>query len=393
MSKMLVGAARNRITAGLVLLGFAATGVVVQPAPVEASTLVTRTYSYTGSTDTFTVPEGVSSMTAGTEYQLVVPASLVPSDVTALVLNLAVTEATGGGYITLYPCASTRPLSAAINFTAGETKANLVDVMFRTDSVLCLWSNVDSHAVVDLQGFHSTSGSGRLVPRTAVRLVDTRPTDALEAGQVLQIPVIGDGKARAGTTTVALNVAVDDPQRAGFLTVYPCGTNRPWAANLNFSAGRTISNEVMVQPGADGMVCVFTTAATQLVVDLNATYDPTALASFTPLVSGRLADTRSTTKVLAGEIVELHIVSATGAPAGTTALSLNVAVTDAEGAGYLTVYPCNATMPLAANLNFAAGQTTSNHVTATVSDDGRICVFASRTTQVVVDVEGIYRRG
>ena len=97
--------------------------------------------------------------------------------------------------------------------------------------------------------------------------------------------------------------------------------------------------------------------------------------------------------MLAGETVELHIVSATGAPAGTTALSLNVAVTEPEGPGYLTVYPCNATMPLAANLNFAAGQTTSNHVTATVSDDGRICVFASRTTQVVVDVEGIYRQG
>ena len=217
--------------------------------------------------------ESGAPMTAGTEYRLAVPASLVPDDVTALVLNLAVTESANGGYITLYPCASTRPLSAAINFTAGETKANLVDAMFRTDSVLCLWSNVDTHAVVDLQGFHSTSGNGRLVPRTAVRLVDTRPADALAAGQVLQIPVIGDGKARAGTTTVALNVAVDDPQRAGFLTVYPCGTNRPWAANLNFAAGQTISNEVMVQPGADGMVCVYTTSPTQLIVDLNATYD------------------------------------------------------------------------------------------------------------------------
>ena len=97
--------------------------------------------------------------------------------------------------------------------------------------------------------------------------------------------------------------------------------------------------------------------------------------------------------MLGGETVELPIVSATGAPTGTTALSLNIAVTEPEGPGYLTVYPCNATMPLAANLNFAAGQTTSNHVTATVSDDGRICVFASRATQVVVDVEGIYRQG
>ena len=63
MSDILTGAARTRITAGLVLLGFAASGVVVQPAPVAASTLVTTTYTYSGAIDTFTVPPGVSSIT------------------------------------------------------------------------------------------------------------------------------------------------------------------------------------------------------------------------------------------------------------------------------------------------------------------------------------------
>ena len=63
MSDNLTGAARTRITAGLVLLGFAATGVVVQAAPAAASTVVTTVYSYTGATETFTVPAGVSSIT------------------------------------------------------------------------------------------------------------------------------------------------------------------------------------------------------------------------------------------------------------------------------------------------------------------------------------------
>jgi hypothetical protein len=332
-----------------------------------------------------------AGMIAGTEFRVVVPAALVPADVSALVLNLTVTDAQRSGYITIYPCGFPRPLAAAINFTAGETKANLVDAMFRSDGPLCLWSNVDTDAVVDLQGFHSPSGNGRLVPRTAVRLVDTRPDDALVDHQVLQIPVIGDGRAAAGTTTATLNVAVDDPQRAGFLTVYPCGTDRPLASNLNFVRGQTVSNEVMVQPGTDGMVCVYTTAATHLVVDLDATYETSGVAHFTALMPGRLADTRLTTKVLAGEHVEWTVVGDGGAPAGTNAVSVNIAVSEPEGAGFLPVYPCKADMPLASNLNFADGQTISNHVTATIGANGKICVFTSRATNIVIDIEGIYR--
>ena len=329
-------------------------------------------------------------LTGATEFRLVVPASVVPSDVSALVLNLTVTQAARDGYVTIYPCGVTRPLAAAINFTAGETKANLVDALFRNGDILCLWSNVDTDVVVDLQGFHSRSGNGRLVPRDAFRLVDTRPADALVADQVLQIPVIGDGRARAGTTTVALNIAVDEPQRAGFLTVYPCGTDRPWVSNLNFAAGQTVSNEVMVEPGTDGMVCVYTTAATQLVVDLDATYDAAGTSRFTALVPGRLGDTRLTTKVLAGQSVEWTVVGDAGAAVGTNAVSLNIAVTEPEGAGYLTVYACGSAMPWASNLNFAAGQTISNHVTSSIGANGKICVYTSRTTNVVIDVEGTY---
>jgi hypothetical protein len=331
-----------------------------------------------------------AQLTAGSEYRLTVPASLVADDVSSLVLNLTVTEAESSGFVSMYPCGTNRPLAAAINFSAGETKATLVDAVFHAGGALCLWSNVATDVVVDLQGFHSASGQGRLVPRTAVRLVDTRPNNALVASQVLQIQVVGDGKAAAGTIAVALNVAVDDPQRAGFLTVYPCDATRPWASNLNFVAGQTVSNEVMVQPAADGTVCVYTTAAIHLVVDLDGTYEASGLQRFSALVPGRLADTRLTTQVLGGQTLEWTVVGEYAAPEGTTALSLNIAVTEPEGAGFLTVYPCGTNMPLASNLNFAAGQTISNHVTATVGASGKICVFASRTTDLVIDVEGIY---
>jgi YVTN family beta-propeller protein len=333
------------------------------------------------------------SLAAATELRLLLPAALVPADVSSLVLNVTVTDAVVGGYLTIYPCGSARPLAAAVNFAAGETRANLVDAMLVAGGALCLWSNVDIDAIVDLQGFHSESGSGRLVPGTAVRLVDTRPDSALVADQVLQVPVVGGGRAPASASTVTLNVTVVDPESAGFLTVYRCGTDRPWASNLNFVDGQTVGNEVMVQPGTDGMVCVYTTAATHLVVDLDATFEAGGIDVFSTLVPGRFADTRVSSKVLAGETMEWSIVGDDRAPNGTTALSMNVAVSDPEGGGYLTVYPCGAPMPVASNLNFVDGQTASNHVTASLGDDGGLCVFASRTTNLVIDIEGLYSHG
>lgn len=327
---------------------------------------------------------------AADERRLAVPAGLLPTDATALELNLTVTRPVRGGYITVYPCGTPRPLAAAINFTADETKANLVDAMYRADGDLCLWSNVDTDVVVDLQGYHSDSSVARLVPRSAVRLVDTRPDHPLGAEHVLQVPVIGARKASAGTATVALNVAVDTPQHDGFVTVYPCGTDRPWASNLNFTSGQTVSNEVLVQPGDEGSICVYTTATTHVVVDLDATYDATGPAGFTALVSGRLADTRLATTVSAGHVTTWAVVGDDAAPAGTIAVSLNVAVTDPARDGYLTVYPCGSPMPWASNLNFAAGQTISNHVTASVGDDGKVCIYASQDTDIVIDVEGTY---
>ena len=330
------------------------------------------------------------SMAAATEFVLAVPSGLVPSDATGLVLNVAVTNARGAGFLTIYPCGTARPLAAALNFVPGEIKANLVDAIFRDGGTLCMWSNVALDAVVDLQGFHSDSGNGKLVPRTAVRLLDSRPDDALMAGQVLQIPVIGEQAAPIGTSTVALNIAVDDPQQAGFLTVYPCGTARPLASNLNFAAGQTVSNEVMVQPGADGMVCVYTMATTHLVVDLDGTFQATGSSRFSPLIPGRFADTRAASKPLAGQTMEWTVAGVDGAPIGTTAVSLNIAVTEPEGPGFLTVYPCGAPRPLASNLNFAGGQTISNHVTATLGENGKLCVFTSRSANIVIDIEGIY---
>ena len=48
------------------------------------------------------------------------------SGVAAVVLNLTVTEPTGGGYVTVWGDGTTRPTASNLNFAAGATVSNLV---------------------------------------------------------------------------------------------------------------------------------------------------------------------------------------------------------------------------------------------------------------------------
>src|SRR4051812_10085655 len=57
-----LGQRRTQLTTSLLVLAMAAGGVAIEAAPVAASSTITNTYSYTGGTQPFTVPAGVTSI-------------------------------------------------------------------------------------------------------------------------------------------------------------------------------------------------------------------------------------------------------------------------------------------------------------------------------------------
>ncbi|MDP1804746.1 MAG: hypothetical protein Q8K72_06245, partial [Acidimicrobiales bacterium] len=79
---------------------------------------------------------------------------------------------------------------------------------------------------------------------------------------------------------------------------------------------------------------------------------------------------------------------------GASAVVLNVAVTGPTATGYLTVFPMGEPVPLASNLNFAAGDTVPNLVTAKLGAGGSVQLYnAMGSTHVIVDVAGWYDDG
>ena len=72
-------------------------------------------------------------------------------------------------------------------------------------------------------------------------------------------------------------------------------------------------------------------------------------------------------------------------------MALNVTAVDARTVEFVMVWPCGEAMPDASNLNFAAGQTIANSVVSKVGDGGRVCVFTSAATDLLVDIAGAFR--
>jgi hypothetical protein len=66
-----------------------------------------------------------------------------------------------------------------------------------------------------------------------------------------------------------MNVTVANTTAPGFVTVYPCnGQSPPDVSNLNFGSAVAVSNLVSTQVGNGNMVCIATSATTDVIVDI-----------------------------------------------------------------------------------------------------------------------------
>ncbi|MFJ4667973.1 right-handed parallel beta-helix repeat-containing protein [Kitasatospora purpeofusca] len=253
-------------------------------------------------------------------------------------------------------------------------------------------------------GEHRDFGSV-FTPAGPVRLLDTREavgvpgTEAVPAfGQVdLQVQGVA-GIPASGVTAVTMNVTVTGPTENGHLRVYPHGEERPDTSNLNWTAGRTLANQVTV-PVKDGKVSFYNHSGgtVHVIADLAGYYGAEG-DLFHPLSPSRLLDTREavgvpgTEAVPAGGTVDLQVAGLAGAPLdGVTAVTMNVTATEPSEDGHLRVYPHGTALPQTSSLNWTAGRTVPNLVTVPVKD-GKVSFYNSSggTVHLIADLAGYY---
>ncbi|HTJ68307.1 MAG TPA: PKD domain-containing protein [Actinospica sp.] len=335
---------------------------------------------------------------------------LPASGVQAVTLNVTMTNATGHGNIDAYADGATRPSTSNINFGAGQTVANQVIAPVGKDGSIDLYNQGTGTVdlVADVAGYYATgAGLGMEPLGNPTRLLDTRKGTGTK-GVIAAVPAKGtlkltsadtDGWLSGGTTDV-FNVTVTNAKAGGYLSVYTDGTTRPGTSSLNFGAGQTVANEVVVTEASDGTIDFYNNASgtVDVIADLLGMFTTAGGSGYVPISPQRLLDTRYGTGAPEAAVAPFGTVQVTvpgvdGIPSGLAAVAANVTVTGPTAGGDVEVYPeYLSSRPGVSTLNFGKGGTVANATTMTTEDTGlKLYNESPGSSELILDVFGYYQ--
>ncbi len=231
--------------------------------------------------DTTRALNSTGRMTAGQTIRVNVPAAGVgvPGGTPAVALTITgISPDPGGAFITAYPCGVTRPNVSNLNPSTGVTKQNFAIVSLSSGGDLCVYTPRALHMKVDVMGFFTSSNPHAMVPTTPTRVIDTRDKYRplmnfglggvqLPAGTTKTLQLAGDRNIPIGASVISANVTIVAPSAGGSVTLWDCGTQPP-IQSVNFSKGHTVANGLQVQLSTSGTLCIRSTAATHVVIDV-----------------------------------------------------------------------------------------------------------------------------
>ena len=253
-------------------------------------------------------------------------------------------------------------------------------------------------------------GYGEYVGVDPVRVLDTRSgvggtVGKAAAGQRINVDATAPATVPDDAWAIAVNVTVTEPDAAGFLTVVPGNSaftdskGQPLASNLNFAAGQTVPNLVVVGAFGNRMLSTQISAGSaHVVMDVVGYFIGTGAergARLESVAPTRVADSRTGLGVIGGAGAlgaGTTVLDLSGVPAGATGVALNVTATEGTESSFLTVYSGDlAAAPDASSLAVAPGVSRPNLVFTRLSADRRVNVFNfAGNVHVAVDLVGVF---
>ena len=331
----------------------------------------------------------------------------VPGDSLAASLNVAALNPSSDGYLTVYPCGIGLPNTSNVNYTTGSNVANFVISKLGSGKV-CIYTSSETDLIMDVSGSFPAGSATSYTNVSPARLMDTRiggstidgqfsSTGRLGADSVKELTVTNRAGIPATASAVSMNITVVNPVANGYVTIYPCDSGRPSTSNVNYTAGKVISNAVISKIG-NGKVCIYTNIATDMLVDVNGAFN--SVTSYSSILPSRILDSRPGTSTIDGQFVGIGrrpagsttIVDVAGrasVPGDSLAASLNVAALNPSSDGYLTVYPCGIGLPNTSNVNYTTGSNVANFVISKLGS-GKVCIYTSSETDLIMDVSGSF---
>ena len=347
----------------------------------------------------------------------------VPATASAAVVNLAIVDNAGSGYVLIYPAGEAPPLASTANCNvAGCIVANMAHVKLGTAAGsegkvrVKRSSGINADFVVDILGVYlpvdptvaaGAVGGGRFVPLpSAQRVYETRPTyggsgafGAKETRVVALRGSNGTGSAviPADALAVVVSVAAIDGS-AGYWTVFGSSQSvHPDASTLNLDStgASTRAAQAIVRIDGNPSVKVFSQTGGHFILDVVGYFTGTSAdvstdGLFVPGAPQRRLDTRNTQTLAPWNGSTFEFTVNAPPSASVAAAVVNLTATSPWDYGYLTAYAAGTAKPLTSNLNISAWpQTIANHAIVPVSNRG-VTVYTFAGAHIIADVEGWY---
>lgn len=219
----------------------------------------------------------------------------IPNAALAIVGNATTVNPQGPGFpfLTLFPADAARPLVASSNYLPGQVMNAPFTVGLSANGAFKIFPTTQTDLVIDVLGYYSTevtdvNGAGLLfnpLPKP-VRLLETRA--GFTGCYITGVPLVGgitrtqpaqglcNGVTIASNALAVIgNATVIFPQSGGYLTFWPSDAAQPTVAASNFAAGQVFNRHFTVGLGsADGAFKIFTSATTDLVIDVSGFFAP-----------------------------------------------------------------------------------------------------------------------
>ena len=258
--------------------------------------------------------------------------------------------------------------------------------------------------------------AAQFVTVTPCRLYDTRPqyggSGPISGGtsRTFNLPQLAQSKGCANLSTASaysLNVAVVPHGSLSYLTMWPTSEEQPLVATLNSLDGRIKANAAIVPAGYQGAINVYVTNTTDVILDIDGYFGPVSgsTLAFYPLTPPcRVADTRRSdfppglgTPHLSGLAQRDFPVLASpcGIPGTAQGYSLSLTAVPypslGSPLGYLEVWPKDQRpQNPVSTLNNLTGTIVANAALVPAGTDGKITVYPSNGTDLVIDANGYF---
>jgi hypothetical protein len=193
----------------------------------------------------------------------------VPSDATALAINVTMDDTLGAGWMVAYPANLTeRPLASNVNSDGeGQIRAGSTIVPVSPEGFK-LVSKIGGHAVIDYLGYFTGESAvmeteGLFVPQAPERVADTRG----DPGTRIPGWTHRTFNTQVPGSAVIINLTMVEPVDFNWLRAWPANTPMPPTSSVNATTELAVANLAIVGQTASE-VSIFTRVDSHAVIDV-----------------------------------------------------------------------------------------------------------------------------